>query len=175
MDNIIIRTAVIDDAAEILKIYKYYILNTAISFEYTIPSLEEFKNRIKKTLESYPYLVACINNEILGYAYAGALGSREAYKYSVELSVYVNKEYKKQGIGKLLYTHLETTLKAMGITNLYANVAIPTKPKDEYLDFNSLNFHKHLGFKQIGEYHKCGYKFNHWYSIVSLEKIIIQH
>ena len=175
MDNIIIRTAVIDDAAEILKIYKYYILNTAISFEYTIPSLEEFKNRIKKTLESYPYLVACINNEILGYAYAGALGSREAYKYSVELSVYVNKEYKKQGIGKLLYTHLETTLKAMGITNLYANVAIPTKLKDEYLDFNSLNFHKHLGFKQIGEYHKCGYKFNHWYSIVSLEKIIIQH
>lgn len=172
MNNIQIRPVTLDDAAKILKIYEYYVLNTAISFEYTVPELEEFKERIAKISAKYPYYAAVIDDKIVGYAYANAFVEREAYKFSVALTIYIDKDYKKQGIGKLLYQTLENKLKEMGITNLYASVAIPTKIEDEYLNFNSAQFHKHLGFHQVGEFNNCGYKFNRWYSIIWLEKLL---
>ena len=167
-----IRLANIEDAEDILNIYSYYVLNTAVSFEYDVPIVEEFKERIKKILENYPYYVALIDNKIVGYAYAGSFVGREAYKYSAELTVYIDKDFKKQGIGKLLYQKLEEDLKQKGIRNLYACIGVPVDKADEYLDFNSVEFHKHLGFKQVGEFHKCGYKFDRWYNMVWLEKII---
>ena len=142
-NDIKIRTAEPDDADKILNIYSYYVLNTAISFEYEVPTVEEFRERIKKTLEKYPYFVAIFDDKIIGFAYAGAFVGREAYKYSAELTVYVDKDYKKQGIGKLLYQKLEEDLKQKNIRNLYACVGTPVKESDEYLDFNSVEFHKH--------------------------------
>jgi len=167
-----IRLANIEDAKGILNIYSHYVLNTAISFEYKVPTVDEFKIRIKKTLENYPYYVAILDNKIVGYAYAGAFVGREAYKYSAESTVYIDKDYKKQGIGKLLYQKLEEDLKQKGIRNLYACIGTPVDKADEYLDFNSVEFHKHLDFKQVGEFHKCGYKFDRWYNMVWLEKVI---
>ena len=167
-----IRLASIDDTKDILKIYSYYVLNTAISFEYDVPTVDEFKERIRKTLENYPYYVAILDNKIVGYAYAGSFVGREAYKYSAELTVYIDKDYKKQGIGRLLYKKLEEDLKQKGISNLYACIGTPVDKADEYLDFNSVEFHKHLGFMQVGEFHKCGYKFDRWYNMVWLEKVI---
>ncbi len=171
MQDIKIRPASVDDAEDILDIYGYYVLNTAISFEYKVPDTAELKKRIETISTKYPYCVAVIDNKIVGYAYANALGVREAYKFSVELSVYIDKDYKKRGIGRLLYNHLENELKKTGITNLYARVVVPDV-EDEYANFNSLLFHKHLGFKQVGELHKCGYKFNRWYNVVYMEKFI---
>lgn len=173
MNDILIRPVTVDDAKDILKIYGYYVVNTAISFEYAVPKLEKFKNRIKKTVKGYPYYAAVVGGKIVGYAYAGAFIGREAYRFSAELTVYIDKDYTKKGIGKLLYDTLEQNLKEKGITNLYACIGVPEK-EDEYLNFNSVQFHKHLGFKQAGEFHKCGYKFNRWYNMVWMEKII-QH
>ena len=174
-NNVTIRPATIDDTENILKIYAFYVLNTAISFEYTVPPLNEFKSRIEKILKRYPcYVAVKEKNNIAGYAYAGAFNEREAYKYSVELSIYVDKAYKKQGIGKLLYKTLEQDLKAQKITNLYARIAVPEK-EDEYLNFNSAQFHEHLGFKKVGEFHRCGYKFNRWYNIICMEKFLKEH
>ena len=167
-----IRLATISDTKDILKIYEHYVLNTAISFEYSVPTVVEFKNRIENTLKKYPYLVALIDNKVVGYAYAGSFVGREAYRFSAELTVYVDKDYQKIGIGKLLYKELEIRLKDMGIKNLYACVGVPVEQEDEYLNFNSVQFHEHLGFKQVGEFHKCGYKFDRWYNMVWLEKII---
>ena len=167
-----IRLATISDTKDILKIYEHYVLNTAISFEYNVPTVVEFKNRIENTLKKYPYLVALIDNKVVGYAYAGSFVGREAYRFSAELTVYVDKDYQKIGIGKLLYKELEIRLKDMGIKNLYACVGVPVEKDDEYLNFNSVQFHEHLGFKQVGEFHKCGYKFDRWYNMVWLEKII---
>ena len=167
-----IRLATISDTKDILKIYEHYVLNTAISFEYSVPTVVEFKNRIENTLKKYPYLVALIDNKIVGYAYAGSFVGREAYRFSAELTVYVDKDYQKIGIGKLLYKELEIRLKDMGIKNLYACVGVPVEQEDEYLNFNSVQFHEHLGFKQVGEFHKCGYKFDRCYNMVWLEKII---
>ena len=171
-NDIQLRSANIDDTKEILEIYSYYVLNTSISFDYEVPSFDEFRQKIQKTLEKYPYYVALSDNKIVGYAYAGPFVGREAYKYSAELTVYIDKNYTKHGIGKLLYQKLEDDLKQKGIKNLYACIGTPAEKADEYIDFNSVEFHKHLGFRQVGEFKKCGFKFNRWLNMVWLEKFI---
>lgn len=174
MNKIIIRTATLADTERLLKIYAYYVENTAITFEYDVPGVTEFQNRIEKTLKKYPYIVAQQNNKIIGYAYAGSFVGRKAYDWSAELTIYIDKDYHKCGIGKKLYTVLEDILKKMKITNLYACIGI-SDADDEYLTSNSIDFHEHLGFKKIGEFHKCGYKFNRWYNMAWVEKIIGEH
>lgn len=170
--DIKIRVASPDDAEELLSIYRYYVTETAISFEYDVPSFEEFKKRIEHTLEFYPYIVAEVNGNILGYAYAGRLGERKAYDYAAELSVYVHKEMLHKGIGKLLYKNMELLLERMNIFNLYACIAYPRVDSDCYLTKNSAQFHEHEGFKLAARFKACGYKFGRWYDIVWMEKIL---
>ncbi len=173
-----IRVATVQDTKELLNIYEYYVLNTAISFEYEVPTVEEFRTRIENTLSKYPYLVAESTsenkNEIIGYAYASEFKSRPAYDWAVETSIYVKNGLTKSGVGKRLYQELEKYLKMQNITNMNACIAVP-EVKDEYCTRNSLDFHEHIGFNMVGEFHKCGYKFNRWYNMVWLEKIIGEH
>ena len=172
MSEIKIRDAEIGDAANILKIYAYYVENTAITFEWTVPTLENFRSRIKNTLEEkYPYIVAEIDKKIVGYAYAGHFVGREAYKFSSELTIYLDKDFRGRGIGKKLYRALEDDLNLRGIKNLYACIGYP-EIEDEYLTFASVKFHERLGFKICGKFTECGYKFNRWYSMVWMEKIL---
>lgn len=171
MENISIRNATLDDAPELLKIYSYYVEKTAISFEYEVPSVEKFQSRMKRTQKNYPYLVAEFNGKIIGYAYAGAFIGREAYKYSVELTIYLDKNFRSKGVGGRLYRELEKRLRDMGIKNLYACIGYP-EVEDEYLTLNSVQFHRHLGFKICGKFTNCGHKFNRVYSMVWAEKII---
>lgn len=89
MDNITIRTAKPSDADRLLEIYAPYVENTAITFEYEVPSVDEFRQRIENTLKKYPYIVAIKDDKIVGYAYAGTFKSRAAYDWDVELSVYL--------------------------------------------------------------------------------------
>ena len=102
-----IRTATEDDAAALLAIYDYYVQNTAITFEYDTPSLEEFKNRIHKIKEKFPYLVIEQGKEILGYAYASSFHERAAYQWCVEMSIYLDKDVRRGGLGRMLYEELE--------------------------------------------------------------------
>ena len=173
-NEIKIRPATEADAAEILNIYAPYITDTAITFEYDVPTLEEFTGRIRHTLEKYPYLVAVRDSEIIGYAYAGAFYGRAAYDWSAETTNYVKKGCSHSGVGKLLYQELETALKAQNIINLYACIGYPEED-DEYLTKNSKQFHEHLGYRLIGEFRKCGYKFGRWYHMVWMEKMIGEH
>ena len=154
----LIRSAAAEDAGKLLHIYAYYVENTAISFEYTAPTVHEFESRIVHTLEKYPYIVAEEDGAIIGYAYAGPLKDRAAYDCSCEVSVYVDRHFKGKGYGRALYEALEESLKKTGITNLYACIADPVE-EDEYLTRNSEHFHRHLGYTKVGEFHKCGYKF----------------
>ena len=175
MTNTNIRKAEISDAEKLLKIYAPYIQKTAITFEYEIPTLEEFRNRIKKILEKFPYICAVQGDSIKAYAYASSFKERAAYQWSVEVSIYVAEDSQRKGLGRLLYTELEKELKKSGIVNIYACVAVPTKQADEYLTWNSEQFHTHLGFKKIGKFTDCAKKFNHWYSMIWMEKIIGEH
>ena len=171
---ITVRSATLGDAERILEIYDYYVKNTAITFEYTTPTLEEFRGRMEKIMQKYPYLVAVKDGVIEGYIYAGAFSGRAAYDWSCETSIYLDKNARKCGIGKTLYAALEKELKEMGILNMYACIGYPAE-EDEYLTKNSADFHSHIGFTQVGEFHKCGYKFGHWYNMIWMEKVIGEH
>ena len=166
-----IRSAKTEDAERLLEIYAYYVDNTAISFEYGVPSLQEFKQRIEHTLEKYPYLVLTEDGVIRGYAYAGVFKARAAYDHCCEMTIYLDHESKGKGYGRALYEALEKELADMGIKNLYACIGDPIE-EDEYLTKDSERFHKHMGYEKVGEFHRCGYKFDRWYNMIWMEKII---
>ena len=169
-----IRSATVEDAKQILEIYAYYVKYTAITFEYYVPSLDEFRSRIEATLTKYPYLVLEDKGSILGYAYAGAFVGRAAYEHSVEITIYLNNNSKGLGYGRVLFETLEQALKDMGFLNIYACIADPIAD-DKYLTRNSEQFHQHFGFTKVGTFHKCGYKFGRWYNMIWMEKIIGEH
>ena len=166
-EELTIRMANELDAEEILAIYAPYVTHTAITFEYVVPTVEEFKGRIHKTLKRFPYLVAVKDGCILGYAYVSPFKERAAYDWAVETSIYVKQECKGSGVGKKLYLALEEILKKQNIINLNACIAYPN-PK-------SIGFHEHLGYKMIGHFTKCGYKFETWYDMIWMEKMIGEH
>lgn len=172
--EVYIRTAAFDDAPALLEIYAPYVRNTAVTFEYEVPSIEEFAGRIAHTLERFPYLTAQKDGQIIGYAYASPFHSRAAYAWSVEVSIYVALGFCGQGIGRELYRILEDILKKQNVLNLYACIAC-TETEDEYLTNASLRFHEHMGYRINGTFPKCGRKFGRWYDMVWMEKIIGEH
>lgn len=173
MSEPVIREARLGDAERLLEIYAYYVADTAVTFEYDVPSVEEFRERVRHTLRRYPYLVAERDGLVQGYAYAGPFKERAAYDWCCELSVYLDRGARRQGLGRALYAALERRLREMGILNLYACIAWP-ETEDEYLTRNSAEFHEHLGFAKVGEFHRCGYKFGRWYHMIWMEKHIGQ-
>lgn len=172
--DIKIRVASAQDAQALLDIYTPYVESTAVTFEYEVPSLKEFTERICRIQRKYPYLVAEVDGEILGYAYADAFHERPACGWAVETSIYVSREKKRMGIGSKLYQMLEKLLAEQNILNLNAAIAYPEE-EDEYLTKDSVKFHQHLGYCVVGEFHQCGYKFRRWYHLVWMEKHIGIH
>lgn len=170
MENIKIRNATMKDASSILSIYAPYIVDTAITYEYTVPSLREFRKRVKSILKKYPYIVAEKDGDVVGYAYAGEFHARKAYEHSAELSIYVRKDLKKCGLGRMLYDELEKQLLERDITALYACIAATPRPDDAYLDNSSELFHARLGYVLCGRFTHCAYKFDQWYDMVYYEK-----
>lgn len=173
-DEFVIHCVKPEDCEELLSIYAPYVLNTAITFEYEVPSKEEFAERIKNIKEKYPYLVARINGKIAGYAYAGCFKDRSAYDWAVETTIYIDGEHKRTGIGKRLYSALENELKRQNVVNLNACIAY-TENENEHLTNASCRFHEHMGYRLAGRFTKCGYKFNEWYDMIWMEKIIGEH
>lgn len=169
-----IRVATAADAKELLDIYAPYVTDTAISFEYDVPGLSEFEARIADILKKYPYLVAEYDGEILGYAYTHAFVGRAAYDHAVETTIYLKKGKTKMGVGRMLYEALERISVAQNIFNMNACIGYPEVP-DEHLTLNSVQFHEHMGYQMVGTFHNCGYKFNTWYHMVWMEKIIGNH
>lgn len=173
-NRVTVRDATVGDAKRLAEIYSYYVTETAVSFEYTAPTAEEFALRINRIKQRYPYLVIEEDSVIVGYAYAGAFVGRAAYEWACELTIYLDVNAHRKGYGKMLYTSLEERLAAMGILNLYACIAV-TDAEDEHLNGDSPLFHAHMGFRTVGTFRKCGYKFGRWYDMIWAEKIIGEH
>lgn len=174
-NGIRIRAAVPGDAAALRCIYAPYVENTAITFEYKVPSVEEFAGRIRHTLQKYPYLVAEKGGKTLGYAYASPFKERAAYDWAVETSIYVDGACQKMGLGRKLHDALAQVLTLQGVCNMEACIACPDGADDEYLTHNSEQFHAHLGYRLVGEFRQCGYKFDRWYNMVWMEKHLAPH
>ncbi len=152
-----IRFATPADAAALLRIYAPYVRNTTISFEYQVPSVDEFAERIQTIQQQLPYLVAEADGRVLGYAYAGRHRDRMAYQWSVDTSVYVHPDGHGRGIARHLYTRLFDLLRQQGYYNAYAGVTLPNLPSE--------NFHRAMGFAHIGTYPQVGYKMGAWHDV----------
>ena len=172
--DISIEIAAPEYAGELLEIYAPYVKKTAISFEYDVPTVTEFAERIEKTLQKYPYLMATRQGEILGYACTHPFVGRAAYDWSAEVTIYLSENQKGMGIGRKLYQTLEEISKLQNILNLNACIGYP-EIEDEYLTKNSVEFHTHMGYRMVGMFHNSGYKFGRWYHMVWMEKIIGNH
>lgn len=162
-----IRLVNLQDSKEILDIYKPYISNSVITFETTIPTIEDFTNRIKKIKTKYPYLVVIDNNRVVGYAYLSFFKDRKAYDCSAEISIYLDKQYQNKGLGFKLYQTLFDIAKRQNIVNIYACI---TYPNDQ-----SIGFHQKLGFEFEAKFEKCGYKFGTWLDVVFYKKVINEY
>ncbi|WP_033150295.1 GNAT family N-acetyltransferase [Prevotella sp. RM4] len=172
--DIIIRDAKVTDAKAIQTIYTPYVETTAITFEYNVPSEEEFCRRIETVQQKYPWIVAMVNGKVVGYAYASAFKPRDAYQWAIETSIYVDNNNKRSGIGRQLHEALEQRLKMQGILNMNACISF-IEPEDEYLSQDSVRFHERLGYQKVAHFHQCGKKFNRWYDIIWMEKMIGEH
>lgn len=169
-----IRDVELSDAKALLIIYAPYVENTAITFEYDVPSEEEFRERISKVTRQFPWVVAEEDGRIAGYSYASPFKERAAYQWAVETSIYVDRRMKRRGIGLLLHDALEQRLRQQGILNMNACISY-CEQEDEYLSLDSVHFHERLGYQLVAHFHQCGKKFGRWYDMVWMEKLIGNH
>lgn len=169
-----IRLATIKDAAAVRAIYAPYIIETSITFETIVPEVEEFERRITTALERYPYLVAELDGNVVGFAYATAFRPRISYIRSVETSIYVKKDLKRGGIGGKLYRTLAKLLALQNVYNLNACIA-HIDPPDECVPATSRLFHEKIGFKQVAKFTKCARKFDRWIDMIWMEWIPVEH
>lgn len=163
----VIRLATPEDAEQIQAIYAPIVLETAISFEFEPPSVDEIRRRITKTLERLPWIVCEDGGAIRGYAYAAAHRERAAYQWSVDVSVYVGSSSRRSGVGRALYTELLELLRRQGFVNAYAGITLPNPA--------SVRLHQSLGFQPVGTYHSVGWKFGRWHDVEWFELPLRAH
>ena len=164
MPDVKVRSAARSDVPGILEIYRPCVEETAISFELDTPSEDEMASRVAAATERRPWLVAVADGAIAGYAYASAHRSREAYRYSVETSVYVASNSRRSGIAYVLYAELFEILEASGYQSAYAGITVPNSA--------SVGFHSRFGFEPIGVFPRVGWKFGAWHDVMWMYRTI---
>ena len=152
-----IRMATEDDAAAVAAIYRPFVLETAITFEIEPPDEPEMRTRIRSALASHAWLVAEEQQDIVGYAYGTTHATRAAYRWSVNVSVYLRPSVHRRGIGRGLYTSLFSVLAAQGYVMAFAGITLPNE--------KSVGVHEAMGFKPVGIYHHAGHKRGQWHDV----------
>jgi phosphinothricin acetyltransferase len=152
-----IRPAGRGDARQICDIYNHYVVNTAISFEEVPVSQDEMGDRIQSVMPNLPWLVSEIDGTVAGYAYASGWRTRSAYRFSVESSVYVDRNLVGQGIGRQLYEALVKELRARNLHCVLGGIALPNAA--------SVALHEAMGFKKVAHLTEVGRKFNQWIDV----------
>lgn len=164
MMNYKIRQVQLSDAEQILKVYAPFITDTCISFEYVVPSVEEFAQRIAGISAEYPYIVLEEDSEIVGYAYAHRYLERVAYSWDVEVTIYLAPKVQGKGLGVILYDALEKLLALQNIKNLYSCITGD--------NVHSIEMHRSMGYELIGTFPKAGFKHDRWLDVVWMAKAI---
>ena len=159
-----IRTVQLSDAEAILKVYAPFINDTCISFEYVVPSIEEFTQRIVSISAEYPYIVLEEDGEIVGYAYAHRYLERVAYSWDVEVTIYLAPKVQGKGLGVILYDALEKLMTLQNIKNLYSCITGD--------NIHSIEMHRSMGYELIGTFPKAGFKLDRWLDVVWMAKTI---
>lgn len=155
------RFATLEDAEALLEIYAPYI-EMPVTFEYEVPTLEEFRHRIVERIAFYPYLVLEFDGRPVGYAYASRYKMRPGYQWDVELSIYVDQNCRGKGAGRKLYSALLTLLKMQGVRNAFGIVSMP--------NVGSMHLHRKMGFRVVGIQYRSGYKCGEWHDVLEFQK-----
>lgn len=143
------------DAARVAEIYRPYVAETLVSFEETPVGTAEMAERMRATLAWTPWLVAENDDGlVVGYAYASRHRDRPGYRWSVDISVYIDADWQRRGSGRALYAKLLPMLRRQGFINVYAGITVPNP--------GSVALHESLGMSRIGVYEKVGFKFGEW-------------
>lgn len=145
------------DAAACAAIYAPYVRDTAITFEWDPPSVEEMAARIAASRQTHAWLVAEEDGRVLGYAYGGPFKARAAYRWSCEVSVYVELGRRRTGAGRALYEELFARLATRGYHMAMAGMTLPNDA--------SAGLHKALGFEPVGTYRRVGWKHDTWHDV----------
>ncbi len=153
----LLRFAHPEDAEAIRDIYAPHITDSTVSFELEVPSVVEMVGRMGAHGDLMPWIVCEQDGVVAGYAYAGPHRQRWAYQWAVEVSVYIHAAYRRQRIGRGLYTALFALLEAQGFARAYAGVALPNEA--------SVGLHRSLGFEPVGTYERVGFKFGAWHDV----------
>jgi phosphinothricin acetyltransferase len=152
-----IRLATADDAAAVHAIYTPFVRDTAVSFEIEPPGADEMRARIEETLATHPWLVLVRDGAVAAYAYAGKHRERPGYQWSTDVSCYVHPDFHRRGIGRALYLALFRVLRAQGLCNAYAGIALPNAA--------SVGLHERVGFVPVGVYRGAGFKLGRWHDV----------
>ena len=150
----LIRTARHDDATAIREIYGQFVLGSPATFDLEVPSVEELKRWIDERQCEYPFLVAESDEQVAGYAYASRQGERAAYRWSVQVTVYIDPGFHRQGVGRGLYEALLAQLRSQQFRMAYAGITLPNEA--------SVALHEAMGFRRVATYNKVGYKMGAW-------------
>jgi len=162
-----IRIVQTGDAQDLLNIYAPFILNSGITQEAEVPSLQDFQNRIKSTVTNFPWLVSAEGNVVTGYAYAARHRERSGYRWCVETSVYIHSGFYGKKTATRLYKALLAILRCQNYVNAYAVITLPNEP--------SVRFHEKFGFRHFATYEKIGYKLGKWHDVGWWRLVINEH
>lgn len=163
----VIRLAREDDAAAMAEIYAPSVTGAVVSFETEPPDADEMRRRLAHTMPRHPWLVYEAAGKVLGYAYASTHHERAAYRWSVNVSVYVDAGSRRSGVGRGLYTSLLAILMAQGYVNAYAGITLPNP--------GSVGLHEALGFEPLVVYRNVGYKCGAWHDVGWWERTLTAH
>jgi|SRR5215831_3425041 len=163
--KLIVRPAIVADAEQICEIYNHYILTSTITFEETRVDATEMVDRIRDIQSvPLPWLVAEDDGKIVGYAYAQKWKVRAAYKFSVEVTIYIRQGLGQGGIGSQLYGRLFESLKSHGVHAVIGGVALPNDA--------SLRLHQKFGFAKVAHFKEVGFKFGQWVDVTYWQMIL---
>lgn len=155
--NLIIRLAEEQDVPGILEIYSPFILDTAVTFEETVPEEDSFWERMQLIMSELPFLVCEIDGRIAGYAYASGYRSRASYRWTKEVSVYMHPDFHRKRVALALYTSMNEMVRYQGVADLLAIITLPNE--------SSVAFHEYVGYRKCGEFSKVGYKLDQWQDV----------
>jgi phosphinothricin acetyltransferase len=142
------------DGAACAALYGPYVDGSAVSFEEIAPDGVAMASRIEQIIATHPWIVAEHGGEVIGFAYAGPHRARRAYRWAADVSVYVDRRFHGQGLGRLLYSSLFELLRRQGLLVACAGITLPNAP--------SVGLHEALGFVQVGVYGSIGFKDGAW-------------
>lgn len=151
-----VRDATATDAAACAAIYAPYVRDTAITFELEPPTTEQMAERIAAAA-GHAWLVAELGDRVIGYAYGGPFAARAAYRWSCDVSVYLDPASRGLGVGTALYRALLQRLTDRGFHVAVARIALPNEA--------SLALHRAFGFVEVGVHRRIGFKHGRWHDV----------